>query len=794
MMKKDADFKTYSDFMASKILTDDTYKMSVLALLNHEFGHTLQTRLGYSKIDDDNSTVKSKLFTDYKGKPLSRKTKGWDIMGNMGEMNADMLSGAIMSEMYNAGYMNKIVKPNSVTKFLKNAYSKYGVDLSKTKTDIGQYEYADGSGTNIHAQDSKYRFSAYLQGFKGKNTDAALADYLGISIGELYSDPKKAKALVGDLSNYKLISDRFDYENQTSMPDLLNTTYAKILGLPMLGSKPTPPVSGNQPPPPIAGNKPIPHQALVIQTPRDFARALISAYGGTPTEPLIQGIQAWAMQEGGHWQNRALHNPLNTTLVLPGSTKINTVNAKTGTGVQAYTSWNQGLEATMQTLSFPNNGYEDIIAALRDSDAKDASGLFKAVNKSNWGYPKYKFDVKSKDTQAMMKYNPSKPFGKDTKNPEWYSELPGDGIKIKIDIGDPEHEGDCVGLDCGKGEEDWDPDIKIREWPENPWKPKIPERYWPEDEKFYNPKQRIIDDLYYPQPMEEIRNFTGTLRDAANSIPRQKTRYAKSTLYPNTAYNIFGWGSKKWAKNANNSGEFFELSDPPARDVSATPYDPYGRQRIYTVPDANTLNVIDRPYGEQLYYWPSGGIGPSPKINPTWPGPAGNIWSPEYSTENFHKKLEKFFLTTDGETGYKNGSLTPADVKRAQKWRVQDYPDSLLQRFAFGGLVNPSSPYNMSIPKFHNGGQVNTKFAGGETMALLKDKEMVFTEDQMRALGSIASVPSQSTPTSITYAPVINAAPGMDEEMLANLVMVKLGTATNIRYKANGSSGMRVIK
>jgi hypothetical protein len=29
---------------------------------------------------------------------------------------------------------------------------------------------------------------------------------------------------------------------------------------------------------------------------------------------------------------------------------------------------------------------------------------------------------------------------------------------------------------------------------------------------------------------------------------------------------------------------------------------------------------------------------------------------------------------------------------------------------------------------------------------------------------------------------------------LANLVMVKLGTATNVRYKANGSSGMRVIK
>jgi len=122
------------------------------------------------------------------------------------------------------------------------------------------------------------------------------------------------------------------------------------------------------------------------------------------------------------------------------------------------------------------------------------------------------------------------------------------------------------------------------------------------------------------------------------------------------------------------------------------------------------------------------------------------------------------------------------DMLSDRLWKAFEYAD--IHGLAMGG----------SIPKFHNGGQVNTKFAGGETMALLKDKEMVFTQDQMTALGSITSTPNQSVPTSITYAPVINAAPGMDEEMLANLVMVKLGTATNIRYKANGSSGMRVIK
>jgi TP901 family phage tail tape measure protein len=146
-------------------------------------------------------------------------------------------------------------------------------------------------------------------------------------------------------------------------------------------------------------------------------------------------------------------------------------------------------------------------------------------------------------------------------------------------------------------------------------------------------------------------------------------------------------------------------------------------------------------------------------------------------------------------------SMSMEDILTDRLTQAFNYAD--MHGLAMGGAVNPTYSANMSvptyqmggmIPKFHNGGQVNTKFAGGETMALLKDKEMVFTQDQMAALGSITSTPNQSVPTSITYAPVINAAPGMDEEMLANLVMVKLGTATNIRYKANGSSGMRVIK
>ena len=645
--------KQYSDRINKNILNNDDVKMDILGVLTHEFGHQIQSRFIESGVLG-NTKAASKIFKDKNGKPLKK--------GDGYEMNADMLSGAMISEMYNAGYMKNIVKAESITKYLKKEYLKYAAPA------VGATDITPGG--DPHATDSMYRFRAYIEGFKDKNTDRALADYFGVSPQDLLGDPKKAKSVVDTLSNYKLKSEFFDENAQTRMPDLLNTKYAEILGLG------------------VSGRVTVPHKALSIQTPRDFARALISAYGGTPTEPLIQGIQAWAMQEGGHWQNRALHNPLNTTLVLPGSTKMNTVNAGTGTGVQAYTSWEQGLDATMQTLSFPNHGYEDIIKAFRDSKAKDAGGLFKAINKSDWGHPKYNFDVNSKWTQAMMRYNPAEPFGKNTKNPEWYSELPSDGLITITGTPDENCEGpncrkpSCVGLDCWEKPDDnpWDPDIDWSQW-------------WPEGEKFYKPKQRTLDYFYYSQPMRPIKKFTGTLKDAANSVPREKTRYGVSIVNPTSAYSIFEWGGKKWAKNGINSGEIFEVNDSPTYNVNLPPGSPMSQNRDTMVSDGNTLNVIDRPYGERFYYWPNGGIGPLPNRNPKWPGT--NVEKP---LEMYHNMLEKFFLTANGETGYKSGFFTPSEMKRAKTWREQDHPDSLLQKFANGGLVK-----NLNIPKFETG-------------------------------------------------------------------------------------------
>ena len=660
-------YKAYSDKMNKDILTDEDAKLDLLAIISHEFGHQLQQRFSRSGVLGNKNTT-SKIFKDNKGKALRQIDSE--------EINADMLSGAIISEMYNAGYMKNIIKAETITKYLKKEYLKFSApkagstDIRATgpkKTEAPDWPRYD---TSSHARDSMYRYSAYIQGFKDKNTDRALADFFGVSPQDLLGDPKKAKSVVETLSNYKLKSEYFDENNQTRMPDLLNTKYAEILGLG------------------VSGRVEIPHKALNIQTPRDFARALISAYGGTPTEPLIQGIQAWAMQEGGHWQNRALHNPLNTTLVLPGSTKMNTVNAGTGTGVQAYTSWEQGLDATMQTLSFPNHGYEDIIKAFRDSKAKDAGGLFKAINKSDWGHPKYNFDVNSKWTQAMMRYNPAEPFGKNTKNPEWYSELPDGGLITITVTPDDNCEGPnckkpgCVGLDCPSN---IPPGKKIPgDIPDdNPWDPDIDwHRWWPKEEKYYNPKQRTLDYYQHVYPQRPMKKFTGTLKDAANSIPREKTKMGVSITSPSSVYDIFEWGGKRWAKNKNGSGELFEAQDYPNVDW------PLGTQVI----DGQIMNVIDRPHGEPFYYHPTGGIGTSNR-NPKWPGT--NI--PSVATM-YHNMMEKFFLTATGETGFKSGFLTRADLKRWKTWKEEDHSDSLLAKFANGGLVS-----NLNIPKFEAG-------------------------------------------------------------------------------------------
>jgi hypothetical protein len=112
-----------------------------------------------------------------------------------------------------------------------------------------------------------------------------------------------------------------------------------------------------------------------IATPTDFAHALLNALPEPVTSSNVSAIVAWEAAEGGHWHNSAKFNPLNTTLPLDGSSSINSV------GVQAYSSWNVGVTATVDTLH--NGNYPGILSALHAGTS--AVNVANAVAASPWG-------------------------------------------------------------------------------------------------------------------------------------------------------------------------------------------------------------------------------------------------------------------------------------------------------------------------------------------------------------------------------------------------------------------------
>jgi hypothetical protein len=110
-------------------------------------------------------------------------------------------------------------------------------------------------------------------------------------------------------------------------------------------------------------------------TPADFAQALLQRLGLPTTANNIAALVAFQAHEGGHMNNAAAYNPINTTLKLPGSHPVTKI------GVQAYSSWEQGLEATAKTLAQGNMGA--ITAALARSASPDET--LRAVASSPWG-------------------------------------------------------------------------------------------------------------------------------------------------------------------------------------------------------------------------------------------------------------------------------------------------------------------------------------------------------------------------------------------------------------------------
>ena len=153
-------------------------------------------------------------------------------------------------------------------------------------------------------------------------------------------------------------------------PAPLSTTTGTAPG-PVRTSAPTTTAVPPPPPPPTTTS---PAQ-LVVNTSSDFAVALLNALGDPITSPNMGAIVSWEKAEGGNWNSPAKYNPLNTTKRMPGSYSIN------GVGVQAYTSWPQGLAATVQTLQ--GGAYAGILSALKAGTSEQA--VERAVASSVWG-------------------------------------------------------------------------------------------------------------------------------------------------------------------------------------------------------------------------------------------------------------------------------------------------------------------------------------------------------------------------------------------------------------------------
>jgi hypothetical protein len=115
-------------------------------------------------------------------------------------------------------------------------------------------------------------------------------------------------------------------------------------------------------------------------TPLDFAHQLLHRLGLPESDSNLQALVAVQAVEGGHMANSAQFNPLNTMQGAPGARDAG-LKVK---GIKAYSSWDEGLEATAQTLT--NGLYKNILASLARSAPADET--VRAWGQSPWGWTK----------------------------------------------------------------------------------------------------------------------------------------------------------------------------------------------------------------------------------------------------------------------------------------------------------------------------------------------------------------------------------------------------------------------
>jgi hypothetical protein len=114
---------------------------------------------------------------------------------------------------------------------------------------------------------------------------------------------------------------------------------------------------------------------MATPLPAGWETQVLEGIGAPVTQQNIANLDVWQRAEGGSTNNVDAYNPFNTTLGTYGGTSTNSV------GVKEFSSWGQGLDATIATIEQSNMAAID--NALK-SNAPTAS-FEAAVNSSPWG-------------------------------------------------------------------------------------------------------------------------------------------------------------------------------------------------------------------------------------------------------------------------------------------------------------------------------------------------------------------------------------------------------------------------
>jgi hypothetical protein len=113
---------------------------------------------------------------------------------------------------------------------------------------------------------------------------------------------------------------------------------------------------------------------------KTWATQLLSALGAPVNDSNITALTTWQQHEGGHWENSASFNPLNTT--YDPDKKYESMNS---VGVRRYPSWDEGIAATVNTLTGSKadaRGYSAIVNALKSGASTET--ILTAVSNSAW--------------------------------------------------------------------------------------------------------------------------------------------------------------------------------------------------------------------------------------------------------------------------------------------------------------------------------------------------------------------------------------------------------------------------